>query len=355
MERVIKVGIGGYGRSGRNIHWNYLHTDPRFKIVAVADALEERRADAAKEIDGQVYGDYREMLAAGGFDLFVNATPSRFHADASIEGLAKYDVVSEKPSAPTVAKFDEILAAAKASGHNFYPFQNSRFYQYFRKALEIANSGVLGKILCVRMNWSGFARRWDWQTRQDQMAGNLFNTGPHPVDQAIVWFGDGMPKVFARMQSEWGEFGGDSDSLTSVTLWGENKPLIEIHVSNHLAYPTGDRLNVQGTLGGLTGTNGHVKWKCFDPAKAPKHEFWKPWSDHRNYCGEQLPWEEYEWTSEEDRNNSFTVIVSGYYNSLYNVIVNGAEREIKLDQVRRQVYVMEEAYRQNPMPRKELK
>ena len=114
MAKIIKVGIAGFGRSGRDIHANYLKTDSRFQIVAVADALPERREDAVKEHACAVYDDYRAMLAAGGFDLFVNATPSFLHAPASIEALKNYDVVSEKPSAPTVAMFDEILAAAKA-------------------------------------------------------------------------------------------------------------------------------------------------------------------------------------------------------------------------------------------------
>ena len=40
----------------------------------------------------------------------------------------------------------------------------------------------------------------------------------------------------------------------------------------------------------------------------------------------------------------------GYYDSLYGVIVNGKERVVKLDQVRRQVYVNEQAHLQNPLP-----
>ena len=38
--------------------------------------------------------------------------------------------------------------------------------------------------------------------------------------------------------------------------------------------------------------------------------------------------------------------------NIYDVLVNGAEPVIKHDQVRRQVYVMEEAHKQNPLPRK---
>ena len=87
MSDEIRVGLAGYGRSGRDIHADFLKNDSQFKIVAVADALPERRQQAAEEFGCQVYSDYREMLDAGGFDLFVNATPSRFHAEAVVAGL----------------------------------------------------------------------------------------------------------------------------------------------------------------------------------------------------------------------------------------------------------------------------
>ena len=43
MTKQINVGIIGQGRSGRDIHGVYLCKDDHFKIVAVADALAERR------------------------------------------------------------------------------------------------------------------------------------------------------------------------------------------------------------------------------------------------------------------------------------------------------------------------
>ena len=42
---------------------------------------------------------------------------------------------------------------------------------------EVIASGVLGEIVHIRSSWSGFQRRWDWQTRQDLWGGSLLNTG----------------------------------------------------------------------------------------------------------------------------------------------------------------------------------
>ena len=353
MGEPIRVGIGGLGRSGYGIHAEYLKDDPDFRVVAAADELPERRKDAQERFGCRTYRSYAEMLAAGGFELFVNATPSRFHVEASLAGLeAGYHVLSEKPSATTLAEFDRITAAAEEHGVLFFPFQNSRFYPYFRKIREVIASGVLGEIICIRSNWSGFARRWDWQPLQRECAGNLLNTGPHPVDQAVVLFGDAYPEVFCRMAAYHFDFGGDADNFCALTLYGKGRPTIEVQVSSFLAYPQGEQYNIQGTCGGLSGGPAELRWKYFDPKSAPKHTLWKPWSFDRQYCSETLDWQEESWRFAEASSNAngFVSLSRGVYRNLYGVLRNGAGREITLEQVRRQIFVMEEAHRQNPLP-----
>ena len=117
MGKVIRVAIAGQGRSGYGIHVNYLRNDADFKIVAVADELPERRQQAIDELGCEAYSTYQELLEkAPEFDLFVNATPSRFHVEASLaainSGRVKY-LVTEKPSATTVAEFDMLVETAK--------------------------------------------------------------------------------------------------------------------------------------------------------------------------------------------------------------------------------------------------
>ena len=357
MSEVIRVGLGGLGRSGFGIHGAYLRSDPRFQVVAAADLLPERRAEAKEAFGCRVFEDCRSMLEEGGFDLFVNATPSRLHVEYSLEGLSRgFHVISEKPAAPTVRDFDRIAECARAHGVRFFPFQNSRYQPYFRKIREVISSGVLGEILCIRSNWSSFARRWDWQTRQDQLGGNLFNTGPHPLDQAIVLFGEKDPEVFCHMAARHHGLGGDADNFCLLSLYGEGCPLIEIQISSFLAWPEGDQYSIQGTCGGLTGGPSGLKWKYFFPADAPKQTFWKEWSLKRSYCSELLPWQTESWTPPENdgKTDSFLLLSRAAYSNFFAVLKEGAEADVRLEEVRRQVRVLEEAHRQNPLPRLEL-
>ena len=353
MAKVLRVGIAGYGRSGCDIHARWLREAPeQYKIVAVADQLLERREDAARDFGCAVYENYRDLLANTKMDLFVNAMHSRLHTKGTVEAFeAGHNVVCEKPLARTVKDFDAMVAAAQKAGKLFAPFQNSRFYPFFRKMREIIDSGVLGEIVHIRIVWSGFGRRWDWQTLQEYYGGNLLNTGAHPMDHAVMLFGDKEPNVFCRMKSIQ-PFGGDADDFCAVTLYGEGSPVIEVLLSSYLAYPIGDQYNISGTFGGLTGSSQGLRWKHFDPKEAPKQQFWASWSKDRQYCSEKLPWVEESWTYDNAKYGEFQYNSKSFYDNVYDALVNGADLVVKPEQVRRQIAVIEECHRQNPLPKR---
>lgn len=354
-NNIIRVAIGGQGRSGYNIHADWLRQVPdKFKIAAVSDQLPERRRDAREQFGAKAYRDWEEMIKVGGFDLFVNALPQPLHPVASIAALnAGCHVVCEKPTCKTVAQFDRIARAANDNHRVFAPFQNNRLQPFFDKMQEVITSGVLGKIVYIRSSWGRFARRWDWQTRQENWGGGLLNTGPHAVDQALCLFGfDRTPHVFARMDCN-NPFGGDADDHCTLTLYdpARQAPQIDIVVSNYLHYPQRDTYTVDGTYGGLTGGATALTWRYFDPESAPKHEMWT-WSVDRKYTREELDWVEETWTLAEEK----TGLESGperFYNNVYDALKNDGQLLITPAQVRKQIAVMEEAHRQNPLPEKQ--
>ena len=363
IDNIIRVGIAGQGRSGYCIHSACLREmQGQYRIVAVADQLEERRRDAEREFGALAFPDYREMIQQGGFDLFVNALPSPLHVPATIEALqAGYHVLCEKPMATTVAELDRMEAAAAAAGRVLAPFQNNRFQPFLLKMQEVLASGVLGKLLYIRSDWGRFARRWDWQTFQCNLGGALLNTGPHALDQALALMGWAeTPQVFCRMYCH-NTLGGDADDLCALTLHAEGAPLVEINLSAYLAYPHRDMYSVSGTLGGMTASWDKVSWKYYDPAQAPKQEIWKPWSFDRAYPEEKLPWIEECWQLGDEQKSSsrgYTLksLPSGpamIYGNLHDALINQAQLLVPLLQVRQQIAVIEECRRQNPLPVKQ--
>lgn len=356
--KILRVGVAGYGRSGCDIHTAWLRQDAgRFQIAAVSDQMPERRAEARRDFGCAVFNDYRKLIAQAkklNLDLFVNALPSNLHSVGTVAALrAGLHVVSEKPQGRRVTEFDAMLAAARKAKKAYMPFQNSRFYPFFRKMIEVIDSGVMGRVVHVRTIWGGYARRWDWQTKQEYYGGNLLNTGPHPMDHAIVLFGKKMPKVFCRMNAIHPS-GGDAENFCDVTLYGGlQDPVIQVHLNSFLAYPPADMYTVSCEFGGLAGGPAELRWKYFDPAKAPRQKLMRAWSDKRKYCGEELPWVEKTWKAPEKAiSNAFQFLSRTFYDNVYDVIVNGAKPVIGLDEVRRQIAAIEACHKQNPLPKR---
>lgn len=359
---VLRVGIAGQGRSGYKIHADWLkQAGDRYRITAVADQLPERRREAEQEFRVPTYADYADMLTAGGFDLFVNALPTPLHVPATLAALrAGCHVLCEKPMAPTVRDFDRMVRAAARAGRVLAPFQNNRYQPFFVTLRKIVDSGVLGRLLYVRSGWASFGRRWDWQTFQCNLGGCLFNTGPHAIDQALCFFPPAVkPRVFCRLGCH-NELGGDADDFCALTLYAADCPTVEIHISHYLAYPQGDMYTVNGTRGGLSGDWSRLRWKYFDARRAPKQPLWRPWSHERQYPGETLPWVEKSWALDQAAAGravgytlrSYRSGVQWLYDGLHDAIVRGRPLAVTLPEVRRQIAVLEEAHRQNPLPRK---
>ncbi len=130
-------------------------------------AARQRRAEAEQTFGCRSFTDFDTLIKEGGQDLLVIASPNLFHVPHAIEAMRLgQDVVCEKPMALSVAEADTAMATAVETGRVLAPFQNRRYEPHFLKVLEVIESGVLGRIVQIRMAWHGFSRRWDWQTLQ---------------------------------------------------------------------------------------------------------------------------------------------------------------------------------------------
>jgi predicted dehydrogenase len=348
-SRCIRVGIIGQGRSGYSIHADHLRRDSRYQIVAVVDPLAERRQQAEQEFGAQTYASHREMLGRKDLDLVVNAAPSCLHVPITLEFLeAGYNVLCEKPLARRVADVDRLIEAARKAGRLLAIFQQSRFAPYFEQVRKVIDSGVLGRIVMIKIAWNGFSRRWDWQTLQEYDGGNLLNTGPHPLDHALQLFGEGMPEVRCIMDRT--NTFGDAEDHVKLLMTGKDRPTIDLEVSSCAAYSPYNYL-VYGTLGGLTASQSEVNWKYYNAARASTRQLIREPLPGRQYCSERLSWVEKKWTIPKSKANLFPYMARQFYTHLCATLTEDAPLVITPEHVRRQVAVIEECHRQNPLPR----
>jgi scyllo-inositol 2-dehydrogenase (NADP+) len=344
-QTQIRVGIAGLGRSGWDIHAKLLAPlQEQYQVVAVVDADENRRQEAIDRFDCQAYTEYDQLLADPAVELVVVALPSFLHADGAIAALdAGKHVVCEKPMATGLADADRMIEAAERTGRVLTIFQQRRYNPDFVKVREVIHSGVLGRIVQIRLTESRFSRRWDWQTLQKFGGGSLNNTGPHFLDMALQLFGDNYPdEVFCHLDRTLTL--GDADDHLKVLFKGKDAPTIDVEISSACAYPP-ETWNVMGTQGGLAGTTQQLRWKWVDwDAQPPRQLDLQP-TPNRSYNFDQLMWHEASWDVAQDTSPKY----AGFYHDLYATVRQGHTLAITPQSVRRVMWLIDECQRRCPL------
>ncbi len=341
QKQSVQVGIAGLGRSGWDIHAAALAgLGDRYRIAAVSDPAPERCEEAAQRFACRVYRNTDDLIRDAELDLVVVATPSLLHAAHAVAAMrAGRHVVCEKPMAMTVAQADDLIAVATQTGRVLAPFQNLRYGADFLKVREVINSGVLGRIVQIRMCRHSFGRRWDWQTLRELGGGELHNTGPHAIDQALELFGPAEPHVFYHCDRTLTL--GDAEDHFTLALKAPGQPLIQIEISRACAFPQ-DLWLVMGTSGALRGSSTELTWKYVDFEQMPRRQVDRERTADRSYNTETLQWTQQQWSASDDTASKSPTV--RFYEDLYQTLRHGQPLVITPRSVRRQLTVIERCH-----------
>ncbi|NUP98473.1 MAG: Gfo/Idh/MocA family oxidoreductase [Armatimonadetes bacterium] len=192
MDKV-RIGIIGLGGMG-SAHATYLKKGEvaGAEVVSVADVAEPRLAWAASSLGEGVkrYGSSDELLAAGGVDAVLIATPHYFHPPIAIAAMERgLHVLSEKPAGVYTKQVREMNEVAERSGLQFGLMFNQRTRPAHQKLKDLVASGELGEIR--RTNWiitDWFRTQFyydsgGWRaTWAGEGGGVLINQCPHNLD-----------------------------------------------------------------------------------------------------------------------------------------------------------------------------
>ena len=353
MEKM-KIAIIGQGRSGRDIHGKFfLSEDNTFcKVVCVVEADAARREKAAREYGCDTVADYTELFGRKDIDVVVNASYSQMHYPITKDLLEHgFHVLTEKPFGRTYFECADLIRTAKKHGVVVAAFHQSLYAPSFLNVKKIIESGKLGEIKQMSFKYSGFARRWDWQTLQSCCAGSVYNSGPHPIGQALSLLGwDPNTRVaFSSLQRVLTS--GDSDDFGKIILTAPGKPVVDIEINSADAYAKDFVFKIFGSKGTLLSTNKDYKMKYIEDFSAyPERPVVKGFLSKENgdpaYCTEKLNFIE---ESANIEGSSFDQAVVDYYAMLYNTIMLGKPLEITPEQAAMVISVIEECHAANPM------
>ena len=356
--KKLNLAIIGQGRSGKDIHGSYYRSDSNvyFNVKYVVDADEFRRNLAKELYPGCLtFADYRELFACDDIDLVVNSTFSEMHYPITRDLLLHgKNVLVEKPFARTRFECDELIRLASDKGLTLAVFQQTFLAPFYRFAYDLTKSGKLGDIKQISIRYNGFARRWDWQTLQKNVAGSAYNTGPHPIGAALglMDFDPGIRVAYSKLDSILTS--GDADDFVKIILDAPGKPLADIEIHSNDAYAPWT-LKLLGTLGTMRCTTSRYELTYLVPGENPEQpvrETFLEDADHNPaYCSEKL----IKHTEEgEFDGDAFNVGTASLYEQLYFRITEGKPMTVTPEMAARVISVIETVHAQNPLPVKFL-
>ena len=149
----LTMGAVGLGNQGMHNLKNFLTNDD-LQVLAVCDVDTNHRLRAKQTVDSaynnkdcSVYNDFRQVLAREDIDTVMIATPDHWHAIISIEAAkAGKDIYCEKPISLTVAEGRAVADTMKRYGTVYQSGTQRRSNICFRFAVDIARSGMLGRL-----------------------------------------------------------------------------------------------------------------------------------------------------------------------------------------------------------------
>ena len=149
--KVVLIGAGNRGITYTDIMSRY---PEKFEVVAVAEPIKSRRdhvRDRHNIDEKYCFEDYKPLLGLGKIaDIAVISTMDREHYDATMQAIGlKYDVMLEKPIAPTASECLSITKSAKENGVKILICTVLRYTAFFNKIKEIIDSGTLGRVMAI--------------------------------------------------------------------------------------------------------------------------------------------------------------------------------------------------------------
>ncbi len=248
MEKIIRVGLVGFGMSGRVFHAPFLHTLPQYQLTAVV----ERNRNEAEKIYPHIktYRNLETLLESDDIDLVVITTPNETHLPyAKAALLAGKHVVLEKPFANTSEEAAELVKLGKETNKVFSVYHNRRYVGDFKTIRKILDEGLLGDVheyICHFDRYRDAPKPGKaWREEALPGSGIFFDLGPHLIDQALCLFG--LPQqvtAFVKQQRLFAKV----DDYFDVRL-DYDHGLTVILKSGMLVREMGPRYAVHGSLG----------------------------------------------------------------------------------------------------------
>jgi len=281
------IGTGGRGR-----YLNDKFQKLGAQCVAVCDVYQPNVEKATEQSpDAKAYGDYRDLLAQGGMDAVVIASPDHQHCPMLLAALdAKKDVYAEKPLSKSLEQSQQMIAAVKNSKQVVQIGMQRRSAESILKAKKLVDDGILGQITMAKPQWNWNIAKplnnsplpgkldWDrflgsapkrdlepmrfryWRFFWDYAGGNMTDQGTHLMD-VVQWFTSNGPPKSAIMNGYVAKMKGAEHADVFSAVFEFPELLVTWTLNYDNAFENGWSITFQGDKGTMIlDEDGYRVW-----------------------------------------------------------------------------------------------
>lgn len=194
MDKIIKVGLIGFGVGGQIFHAPVLTTVKGLELVKIR-AVKPGQVSVAqtKYPQAKIVSTSEEIFNDKDIDLVVITTPNTSHHSLAIQALQSgKHVVVDKPFTINTKEADELIALAANRNQILSVYHSRRFDSDFFTLQKIIKNGLLGDIVEFESRYDRFRNHLKpgaWREEDAPGTGILYDLGSHLIDQAQALFG----------------------------------------------------------------------------------------------------------------------------------------------------------------------
>ena len=335
--KKINTGLIGFGLSGKVFHAPFLVTHPGFELKKIVERKKDESLSIYPEIG--IVRDYKELLTDEEVDLIVIGTPNTTHFEMVTESLkAGKHVVVEKPFTTTSEEADTLIGLSENLDKKIFVYHNRRWDGDFLTIKGIIDREDLGKIVEFEAHFDRFTPISDcgsWRDQPRAGSGILFDLGSHLIDQAVQLFG--YPNYIFADVKNLRKIGLVDDYFDLHLFYDKMKVILK---AGMFVKELGPRYIIHGTKGSFVKYGIDPQEAALKTGLMPVGENW----------GKEDP-EFFGLLNTEINDMPFFGKIEtevgnyhGFYDNVYDVIMNNASQEVKPQEAKNVIRIIELAF-----------
>ena len=346
MSSIIRTGIIGYGLSGRVFHAPFVNVVGGFELTKISTSKPERVKMINERYPNTVVVPTPEdIINDPDIDLVINTSPNVDHARWAREALlAGKHVMVEKPFTVNTQEADELIEIAKKCGKILTVYHSRRFTSCYKTVRKLIDSGLLGDIHDYEAHFDRYRNeprplsRGGWREKALPASGTFFDLGAHLIDQTLCFFG--MPQAVTAVVKAQRAFTNADDNF-DVRL---HYPALSVTLKGGmLCKIPGPTFQIHGTKGSFVKYGLDVQEALLDAGAIPQGDDWG--REPENIWGTINT--EYKGVKIQGKIESEHGDYRDYFANLRDAIWGKAEIEVKPEEARNVIRIIELAYQSN--------